>query len=138
MNIHGNPVRVLLALLAVFLFRLAFAGLVHGPLFLHELVYRHHASLMSTDLNLPALLGGEVAVSLILVGLYLYHFSQRPSVQSALFFGTIAGVALYLPQNLFNWILIEEFTGAVFWSWFLSGMIGSTLSVLIFHVTYRR
>jgi hypothetical protein len=133
----SRPIRLILALLAVFVFRVAFAGFIHGPLFLHHLVYRHHGGLMTTEFHLPALLGGELVVTLILAGLYLYHFSGRPSFRSALLFGFFLGIAIYLPQNLFNWILIEGFPGSVFWSWFLSGWVGSILSVLLFHAVHR-
>lgn len=125
------PRRLWVGALAVFLVRTAYAGLVHGPLFLPPLVYARFPTAMAPVMNLPALLGVEALITALLVGAYHAYFrTRRPTVAIAVRFGLFLGVAVYLPQNLLNLILLQPVHVPLVVAWVGAGLIGSVVSVL--------
>lgn len=127
------PRRLWVGALAVFLVRTAYAGLVHGPLFLTPLVYARFPTAMAPAMNLPALLGVEALITALLVGAYHAYFrTRRPTVAIAVRFGLFLGVAVYLPQNLLNLILLQPVHVPLVVAWVGAGLIGSVVSVLTF------
>jgi hypothetical protein len=127
------PRRLWVGALAVFLVRTAYAGLVHGPLFLTPLVYARFPTAMAPAMNLPALLGVEALITALLVGAYQAYFgSRRPTAAIAVRFGLLVGIAVYLPQNLLNLILLQPVDVPLVVAWVGAGLIGSVASVLTF------
>ena len=132
------PRRLWVGALAVFLVRTAYAGLVHGPLFLTPLVYARFPTAMAPAMNLPALLGVEALITALLVGAYQAYFrTRRPTVAIAVRFGLFLGVAVYLPQNLLNLILLQPVHVPLVVAWVGAGLIGSVVSVLAFRAVIR-
>jgi hypothetical protein len=132
------PRRLWVGALAVFLVRTAYAGLVHGPLFLTPLVYARFPTAMAPAMNLPALLGVEALITALLVGAYHVYFrTRRPTVAIAVRFGLFLGVAVYLPQNLLNLILLQPVHVPLVVAWVGAGLIGSVVSVLTFRAVVR-
>lgn len=121
-----------LALLAVFVARSLYAGLVHGPLLLTPLVYARFPTAMNAELNLPALLAVEALITLLQVGAYAAYFSdRRASLRSAAVFGAVFGLAVYLPQNLLNLILLSPVHGPLASAWAGAGILGAVISTLV-------
>jgi hypothetical protein len=109
-----------------------YAGLVHGPLLLTPLVYVRFPTAMNSTLNLPALLAVEALITILQVGAYtVYCGDCRPSARSAIVFGTVFGLAVYLPQNLLNWILLSPVHGPLVAAWVTAGVGGTVLSTLV-------
>jgi hypothetical protein len=132
------PRRLWAGALAVFLVRTAYAGLVHGPLFLTPLVYARFPTAMAPAMNLPALLGVEALITALLVGAYHTYFgNRRPTAATAVRFGLFLGVAVYLPQNLLNLILLQPVHVPLVVAWVGAGLIGSVVSVLTFRAVVR-
>lgn len=120
------------ALVVVFLARTAYAGLVHGPLLLTPLVYARFPTAMNATLNLPALLAVEALIAILQVGAYVGYFrDRRVSVRSALAFGAVFGVVVYLPQNLLNLILLSPVHGPLVAAWVGAGVGGTVVSTLV-------
>ncbi len=120
------------ALVAVFLARTAYAGLVHGPWLLTPLVYARFPTAMNATLNLPALLAVEALITILQVSAYaVYCGDRRPSARSAIVFGAVFGLAVYLPQNLLNWILLSPVHGPLVAAWVTAGVGGTVLSTLV-------
>jgi len=132
------PRRLWVGALAVFLVRTAYAGLVHGPLFLTPLMYARFPTAMAPTMNLPALLGVEALITALLVGAYQAYFgNRRPTAATAVHFGLLVGVAVYLPQNLLNLILLQPVHVPLVVAWVGAGLIGSVVSVLTFRAVVR-
>lgn len=120
------------ALVAVFVTRTAYAGLVHGPLLLTPLVYARVPTAMNATLNLPALLAVEAFVSLLLVGSFKAYFrARRPGAGAAVLFGLWFGLLVYVPQNILNWILLSPVHAQLAWAWIAAGLGGGALSALV-------
>lgn len=134
-----TPRRFWLEVALVFLVRTAYAGLVHGPLFLTRLIYARFPAAMNPTVNVPALLGVEAFVSILFVGAYAAHFgSRRPSAPSAAGFGFLFGVAVYVPQNLLNLILLAPVHAPLAAAWVGAGILGSVLSGVTCWAVERR
>lgn len=129
--------RYVLSVLAIFVARLAYSGLVHGPLFLHRLVYRGRAEQMRMNPRFSALVLAELLISvLLLVAYYIWRERGAAGVHRAglgkgALFGGVVGLYLYLPQNLVTYLLFVPFNGPMFWSWFLAGLGSCALSGLL-------
>ena len=129
--------RYFLGLAVVFMARLAYSGLVHGPLFLHRFVYRVHAEQMRMNPSFSALVLAELLISLLLV--LAYHLWRggeaagdgRAGLGRGALFGGVAGLYLYLPRNLLTYLLFVPFNPPMFWSWFLAGLGSCVLSGLL-------
>jgi hypothetical protein len=116
----------------VFLARIAYAGLIHGPLILTPLVYARFPSAMNPALNLPALLTVEALVSLLLVVSFGAYFrDHRPGWRSATAFGLWFGALVYIPQNLLNWILLSPVSPPLVAAWIAAGLGSGVVSALV-------
>jgi hypothetical protein len=123
--------RFWLAVLLLFAVRTAYGGLVHGPLVLTRWVYARFPTAMNPVMNLPALLAVEALVTVLLVGSYTAYFgNQRPRLLAAAGFGLLFGVAVYLPQNLLNLILLEPVHLPLVLAWTGAGVVGAVISAL--------
>ncbi len=117
---------------AVFAARTLYAGLIHGPLVLTPLVYARFPIAMNPTMNLPALLAVEALISVLLVGAYSAYFgNRRPSIHAAAVFGAFFGVAVYVPQNVLNLILLAPVHGPLAAAWVGGGIVGAVLSALV-------
>ncbi len=124
--------------LVVFLVRVAYAGLVHGPFLLTPLVYARFPTAMAPDMNLPALLGVEALITALFVGAYHAYFgTRRPSLAVAARFGLLLGAAVYVPQNLLNLILLQPVQVPLAVAWVGAGLIGAVVSVLTLRAVVR-
>lgn len=116
---------------AVFIARSLYAGLAHGPLVLTPLVYVRFPTAMNAGLNLPALLAVEALITVLQVGAYAAYFpDRRASFRAAAAFGAVFGVAVYLPQNLLNLILLSPVHGPLVAAWAGAGILGAVISTL--------
>jgi len=134
-----TPRRFWLEVALVFLVRTAYAGLVHGPLLLTPLVYARFPPVMNPTMNLPALLAVEALVSLLFVSAYAARFgSRRPSALGAAGFGLLFGVAVYVPQNLLNLILLAPVHVPLAAAWMGAGVTGCVFSGMTCWMVERR
>jgi hypothetical protein len=134
-----TPRRFWLKVALVFLVRTAYAGLVHGPLLLTPLVYARFPTAMNPTMNLPALLAVEALVSLLFVSAYAARFgSRRPSALGAAGLGLLFGVAVYVPQNLLNLILLAPVHVPLAAAWVGTGVTGCVFSGMTCWVVERR
>ncbi|MBI3606599.1 MAG: hypothetical protein HY207_01365 [Nitrospirae bacterium] len=132
------PRQLWVGTLVVFVVRTAYAGLVHGPLFLTPLVYARFPTAMAPAMNLPALLGVEALITVLFVGAYRAYFGTRhPTAAVATRFGLLIGTAVYVPQNLLNLILLQPVHVPLVVAWVGAGLIGSVVSVLTFRAVVR-
>jgi hypothetical protein len=119
------------ALAAVLAARIAYAGLLHGPLVLTPLVYARFPTAMNSALNLPALVTVEALVSLLLVASFRMYFrGARPEATAAALFGLWFGVLVYVPQNLLNGILLNPVRPPLVVTWILAGLGSGVVSAL--------
>lgn len=116
----------------MFAARTIYAGLAHGPLLLTPLVYARFPTAMNAGLNLPALLAVEALITLLQVGAYAAYFPDRhASFRCATAFGAVFGVAVYLPQNLLNLILLSPVHAPLAAAWTGAGITGAVISTLV-------
>lgn len=127
----GRWLRWWRALAAVLAARIAYAGLLHGPLVLTPLVYARFPTAMNSALNLPALVMVEALVSFLLVASFGTYFrAARPGVAAAALFGLWFGVLVYVPQNLLNGILLSPVRAPLVVTWILAGLGSGVVSAL--------
>lgn len=123
--------RLRLGAAVVFAVRTVYAGLVHGPWLLTPLVYVRFTDALAPRMNLPALLAVEGLISLLFVGAYRLRFPDwRAAVGPACGFGALFGVAVYVPQNLINLILLETVQPPLAAAWAGAGIGGCLVSAL--------
>jgi hypothetical protein len=73
----------------------------------------------------------EALISALQVGAYAAYFRDRyASLQAVATFGAVFGLAVYLPQNLLNLILLSPVHVPLVAAWTGAGIVGAVLSTL--------